>query len=114
MLPLRSAANCCYGETNQFCYGTNYIYLWTLQTAQLARLKIIANGTTSKRQANRQQRRRQRAANKTRDLQANASNAAHQGAAKRKSRCRQTKKHLLAKQEAIAAGKTVSNAAVKQ
>ena len=30
-----------------------------LQTAQLARLKIIANGTTSKRQANRQQRRRQ-------------------------------------------------------
>ena len=71
-----------------------------------------ANGTTSKRQAKRQQRRRQLAANKTRDLQANASNASHQGAAKRKPRCRQTKKHLLAKQKAIA-GKTESHAAGK-
>ena len=77
----QSATNCCYGETNQFCYGTNYIYLWTLQTAQLARLKITANGTTSQRQANRQQCRRQLAA-------------------KRKPRCRQNKKPSLAKQEA--------------
>ena len=96
MLPLRSAANCCYGESNQFCYGTNYIYLWTLQTAPLPRGKQTAISAAVNEQLTKQETCKQTPATPRIKERQRGNHAA----GKQKSTCWQNRKPSLAKQKA--------------